>query len=335
MTGTTSYDNLQSELRAQPRRWLVTGAAGFIGSALVEKLVELGQTVTGLDNFATGHRRNVEPFASDITFIDGDICDEATCARACEGVDYVLHQAAIGSVPRSIDEPMVTHRANVDGFVSMALAAREAGAKRFVYASSSSVYGDDEGLPKVESRTGRALSPYAVSKAIDELYGAIIQDTYGLESVGLRYFNIFGRRQDPKGAYAAVIPRWIDLLRTGKSCVIFGDGKNSRDFCYVDNAVQANLLAARCAFAATNQVYNVGCEDRTDLSELYELIRDLVADRDSDVRDRPPVHEPPRPGDIAHSLANIDKIRGAMGYEPTHDVRLGMAETVAWFLGSV
>jgi UDP-N-acetylglucosamine 4-epimerase len=247
-------------------------------------------------------------------------------------VDYVLHQAAIGSVPRSLDDPLGTHRANVDGFVNILIAARDAGAKRFVYASSSSVYGDDAALPKIESRIGRALSPYAVSKRINELYGAIFQDTYGIETIGLRYFNVFGRRQDPAGTYAPVIPRWIDLLVDGQACVIFGDGSNTRDFCYVDNAVQANILSATSDPATTNQIYNVGCGGKTELGALFEMIRDLVAREKPSVKDAVAVRKPLRPGDIAHSQANVEKIGSALGYAATHDVAQGMAETVAWFL---
>ncbi len=328
----TRYDDVQRQLRAEPRRWLVTGAAGFIGSALCEKLVDLGQKVIGLDNFSTGHRANLAALSSRIEVVEGDICDPDVCARASRGVDYVLHQAAIGSVPRSIDDPITTHRSNVDGFVNVLVAARDARARRFVYASSSSVYGDDPGLPKVEAQLGRCLSPYAVSKRINELYAMVFQDTYGIEVVGLRYFNVFGRRQDPNGPYAAVIPRWIDLLVDGKPCVIFGDGSASRDFCYVDNAVQANILAATGPAAITNEIYNVGCGGRTHLLDLFAMIRDQIARRMPAVKDARPVLEPPRPGDIPHSQADIQKIQSAFGYVPTHDVAGGMAETVTWFI---
>lgn len=335
----TAYDQLCARLRQEPRRWLVTGAAGFIGSALVEKLLELGQTVTGLDNFVTGHQHNIDDVramhpeqAHAFTFIEGDICDAGTCKRAAEGVDYVLHEAALGSVPRSIEAPMASHLANVDGFLQVMLAARDARASRVVYASSSSVYGDHPGLPKVEDRIGRQLSPYAVTKRVDELYAGVIQDSYGLEIIGLRYFNVFGRRQDPNGAYAAVIPRWVARLLDGQACEIFGDGENSRDFCYVDNVVQANLLAAASGDAeVSNQVYNVGCGGRTTLNQLYAHIRDGLALLHPEIAGREPLYRSERPGDVAHSQANIDKICGQLGYQHTHEIAEGLHETVAWF----
>jgi UDP-N-acetylglucosamine 4-epimerase len=335
----TRYQDVCNALRAEPRRWLVTGVAGFIGSALLEKLLALGQTVVGLDSFVTGHRHNLDDVlaqfpdrADKFTFIEGDICDPAACRRACDGVDYVLHQAALGSVPRSIKEPLRSHAANVNGFLEVMFAARDARVRRVVYASSSSVYGDHPGLPKVEDRIGRQLSPYAITKRVDELYAGVIQDCYGLEIIGLRYFNVFGRRQDPLGAYAAVIPRWVEALLTGKRCEIFGDGSNSRDFCYVDNAVQANILAAAVPDAgASNQTYNVGCGGRTTLTELYTYIRDDLAELVPEVAGREPSFEGPRSGDVLHSQANIDKIRTALGYEHTHDIRTGLRETVRWF----
>jgi UDP-N-acetylglucosamine 4-epimerase len=333
----TPYQELCQTLRAAPRRWLVTGAAGFIGSALVEALLALDQIVIGLDNFATGHRRNLDDVlglhrGKRFTFVEGDICDAATCQTTCEGVDFILHQAALGSVPRSIDAPMSSHVANVHGFLQLMLVARDTGVKRVVYASSSSVYGDDPGLPKVEERLGRQLSPYAVTKRIDELYAGVLQDCYGQELIGLRYFNVFGRRQDPGGAYATVIPRWIRLMLSGQPCQIFGDGEISRDFCYIDNVVQANLLAACVGDeAVTNQVYNVGCGNRTNLNELFFLVRDHLAKLRPEVAAATPKHAPPRPGDMAHSLADITKIRRNLGYRTTHDINQGLAETVTWF----
>lgn len=336
----TRYEELRAELVAEPRRWLVTGAAGFIGSALVESLLALGQQVVGLDNFVTGYRHNLDDalagFSDEVrarfAFIEGDIRNRDTCLRACADVDYVLHQAALGSVPRSIDEPMETHTCNVDGFLTTALAARDAGVGRVVYASSSSVYGDDAGLPKVEDTIGRPLSPYAASKRIDEMYAGIVQDCYGVEFIGLRYFNVYGRRQDPNGAYAAVIPRWIDILLTGKQAQIFGDGKQSRDFCYVDNVVQANLLAAAAsAPGVTNQVYNVGCNDRTTLTDLFYTIRDALAETHPHVASAEPEYTAERPGDIKHSLADISKITAALGYRYTHELAQGLAATVRWF----
>jgi UDP-N-acetylglucosamine 4-epimerase len=335
------YDDACSELVNEPRRWLVTGVAGFIGSALLERLLDLGQTVVGLDNFATGHQRNLDDVLAihpdsklQFRFIEGDITDLDTCKAAAADCDYVIHQAALGSVPRSIKDPIASHHANVNGFLNILVAARDAGARRFVYASSSSVYGDHPGLPKVEDRLGRALSPYAVTKRVDELYAQVFADTYDQSIVGLRYFNVFGRRQDPDGPYAAVIPRWIDALLSGRPCTIFGDGTNSRDFCYVDNVVQANLLAAVTPGTKAHPVggvYNVGCNGKTDLKQLYAMIRDALAEDFPEVARAEPSFEPPRAGDVAHSQAAIDKIQGALGYEPTHDIREGMAETVAWF----
>ncbi len=334
------YHELCQQLVARPRKWLVTGAAGFIGSALMERLLELDQEVVGLDNFATGHRSNLEDVlaavgpdrAARFTLVEGDIRDPDTCRRACEGIDHVLHQAALGSVPRSIADPIGTHQANVDGFLNVMLATRDAGISRAVYASSSSVYGDHPRLPKVEDHIGRQLSPYAVSKRVDELYAGVIQDSYGLELIGLRYFNVYGRRQDPNGPYAAVIPRWIGRLLSGQRCQIFGDGQNSRDFCYVDDVVQANLLCAATGDGSvTNTVYNVGANGRTDLIQLFEMIRDGLVPFQPGVADQTPEHTDPAPGDVRHSQANIDKLITAFGFESTHDVRTGLAKTVAWF----
>lgn len=336
--------DLRIALRAAPKRWVVTGAGGFIGSALCEELLSLGQEVVGLDNFATGHRHNIElvrnavgaDAASRYEFIEGDICNPEDCAKACKNADFVLHQAALGSVPRSIDNPMATHEANVNGFLTMLVAARDAGVKRFIYASSSSVYGDHPALPKVEANIGKQLSPYAVGKRVDELYAGVFQDNYGLQVVGLRYFNVFGRRQDPKGAYAAVIPRWLGSLIAGQTCKIFGDGSNSRDFCYIDNVVQANLLAAtEPEPSASNQVYNVGCNGNTDLNELYRVIRDAVAVRYPKLANLQAEYVGPRAGDVAHSQADIAKIEAKLGYAFTHDISAGMRETVAWYLDSL
>jgi UDP-N-acetylglucosamine 4-epimerase len=334
------YLELCEELAARPRRWLVTGAAGFIGSALMERLLELGQEVVGLDNFATGHRANLDDVlravgpdrARRFTFLEGDIRDPESCRRACQGIDHVLHQAALGSVPRSVADPIGTHLANVDGFLHMMLAARDAQVVRAVYASSSSVYGDHPRLPKVEDQIGRQLSPYAVTKRVDELYAGVIQDSYRVELVGLRYFNVYGRRQDPNGPYAAVIPRWIGRLLAGQRCQIFGDGKNSRDFCYVDDVVQANLLAACTGDAAvTNQVYNVGANGRTDLIQLYEMIRDGLVPFRAEVASETPEHTAAMPGDVRHSQADIGKLVAAFGFESTHEIRAGLRKTVAWF----
>ncbi len=336
----TRYDDLRAELSASPKTWLVTGAAGFIGSAIVETLLGLDQTVVGLDNFSTGHQHNVDEVlatvgaerAARFRMETGDITNIEACRRACTDVELVLHQAALGSVPWSIDDPQASHASNVDGFLNMIIAARDAGVKRFVYASSSAVYGDEPTIPACENLIGRLLSPYAVTKRINELYAGVVEDCYGFESIGLRYFNVFGRRQDPNGPYAAVIPKWIDTLVQGKQCIIFGDGSATRDFLYVDDAVQANLLAATTTQAdATNQVYNVGCSAATTISDLYRMIRDSLAESNPALRDLAPDHQPERPGDIAHSQANIDKLRENLGYEPTHLIDAGLAKTVAWF----
>jgi len=331
--------NASKALRARPLRWLVTGSAGFIGSHLVEALLALDQHVVGLDNFATGHRRNLDEVRASVgadawrrhRFIEADIVDPTACRAACADIDIVLHEAALGSVPRSIEDPLRTHAANATGFLNLLVAARDAGVQRFVYAASSSTYGDHPGLPKVEDRTGRLLSPYAATKRTDEVYAQTFHEAYGLGTIGLRYFNVFGRRQDPDGVYAAVIPRWIAALVAGKPCVIFGDGSNSRDFCYIDNIVQANLLAATAKPEATGTVYNCGCNGRTDLKELFAMIRDNLAKDIPELTSAEPVFEGPRSGDIAHSQASIEKISSTLGYSPTHQVADGMTETVAWF----
>ncbi|HEY0191932.1 MAG TPA: SDR family oxidoreductase [Kofleriaceae bacterium] len=335
----TRYDDLCEQLVNSPRRWLVTGVAGFIGSALLERLLDLGQTVVGVDNFLTGHKHNIDDVLAinpderlQFRFIEGDLRDPAVAREACKDVDIVLHEAALGSVPRSLKDPLSSHAHNVDAFLNVLWAAKEAGVGRLVYASSSSVYGDHPGLPKHEDRIGKPLSPYAATKRTDEIYAQVFHDAYGQQSIGLRYFNVFGRRQDPVGAYAAVIPRWVASLVDGKPCVIFGDGTNSRDFCYVDNIVQANLLAATAPDpAVTGTVYNVGCNGRTDLVQLFAMIRDNIAKEMPALASVQPVFEGPRAGDVAHSQASIDKITAALGYQPTHLVEDGMAETVAWF----
>jgi UDP-N-acetylglucosamine 4-epimerase len=333
------YDEEKAALRAAPRRWLVTGGAGFIGSHLVEELLALGQTVRVLDNLATGKRANVDAVlaaagadaAARCTFLEGDIADPATAASACAGVDYVLHQAALGSVPRSIADPRTSHRANVDGFLEMLIAARDAGVKRFVYASSSSVYGDEPNLPKVEHRVGRVLSPYAGTKAINELYAGVFQLTYGLECVGLRYFNVFGPRQDPDGPYAAVMPKWVKALLSGEPCTINGDGETSRDFCYVKNAVQANLLGAVAPATSTDTAYNVAYGERTTLTTLFALLRDGLAATRPKIAAAQPAYADFRKGDVRHSLADIGKARDKLGYAPTHDVKRGIGEALDWY----
>lgn len=333
------YEQVCEDLINAPRRWLVTGAAGFIGSALVERLLDLGQTVVGVDNFITGHKRNLDDVLAinpderlQFRFIEGDLRDPAVAADAVKDVDIVLHQAALGSVPRSMADPIASHQHNVDAYLNVLVAAKHANVGRVVYASSSSVYGDHAALPKVEDKIGKLLSPYAATKRADEIYAQTFQTAYGMQLIGLRYFNVFGRRQDPDGPYAAVIPRWIRALADGKPVVIFGDGSNSRDFCYVDNVVQANILAGTHPDAeVTGTVYNCGCNGRTDLNELFVMIRDGLAKTLPAVADAEPVFESPRPGDIPHSQASIEKIIGALGYAPTHLVADGMAETVSWF----
>ncbi|MBK6602130.1 MAG: Vi polysaccharide biosynthesis UDP-N-acetylglucosaminuronic acid C-4 epimerase TviC [Betaproteobacteria bacterium] len=336
-----SITRVRAELVANPRRWLVTGSAGFIGSHLVESLLRLDQTVVGLDNFATGHRRNIDEVEAGVTavqrarhrFIEGDIRDLAACRDACAGVDVVLHQAALGSVPRSLADPITTNATNVDGFLNMLVAARDAGVSRFVYAASSSTYGDHPALPKVEDLIGRPLSPYAVTKLVNELYADVFARCYGLQTIGLRYFNVFGERQDPEGAYAAVIPRWVRALLTGEEVVINGDGETSRDFCYVGNAVQANLLAATTTdVAAINQIYNVAVDDRTSLNRLFEMLREELARTEPDVAGRVPVHRDFRPGDVRHSQADICKARRLLGYEPAHRLVEGLRIAMPWYV---
>jgi UDP-N-acetylglucosamine 4-epimerase len=333
------YDEVCEDLVNRPRRWLVTGVAGFIGSALLERLLDLGQTVVGVDNFLTGHKRNLDDVLAinpderlQFKFVEGDLRDLAVAREVTKEVDIVLHQAALGSVPRSVKDPIATHQHNVDAFLNVMVAARENDVGRVVYASSSSVYGDHPGLPKHEDRIGKPLSPYACSKRCDEIYAQVFSETYAQQIIGLRYFNVFGRRQDPDGVYAAVIPRWISAMLDGKQIVMYGDGTSSRDFCYVDNIVQANLLAAMSTdLGVLGTVYNCGCNERTDLRQLFAMIRDSLAKDYPHVTSAEPTYEPIRKGDIPHSQAAIDKITAALGYMPTHKVADGMAETVSWF----
>lgn len=333
-------DQIKKSLMDSPKKWLVTGVAGFIGSNLLEALLKLNQEVVGLDNFETGHKHNLDEVKTEVTedqwkgfsFIEGDIRDMKTCLDVCKGVDYVLHQAAIGSVPRSLDDPVFTNENNISGFVNMLVASRDTGVKRFVYAASSSTYGDHEGLPKVEDQIGKPLSPYAVTKYVNELYADVFATAYGIKSVGLRYFNIFGKRQDPNGAYAAVIPLWFINLIKGETLYINGDGKTSRDFCYIDNCVQANILSA-CAEddAALNQVYNVAFGERTSLTELFEIIRNKLSVFMPEVKKVVPEYQDFRAGDVRHSLADISKIKTLLGYEPLYSVDSGLDEAVSWY----
>jgi UDP-N-acetylglucosamine/UDP-N-acetyl-alpha-D-glucosaminouronate 4-epimerase len=333
------YEATKAALAAKPRRWLVTGVAGFIGSNLLEFLLELDQEVVGLDDFATGHRANLEEVRDRVgarwtrfRFLEGDVASPDACGGAVAGVDVVLHQAAIGSVPRSIDEPLRSNAANVTGTLALLEAARRAGVRRFVYASSSSVYGDSPALPKVEDNLGRPLSPYAVSKVADELYAFVYGSLHGMETIGLRYFNVFGQRQDPEGAYAAVIPRWIAAMIRGDEVRINGTGETSRDFCHVQNVVQANLLAASVEDpAALNRAYNVAAGRRTTLTELFALLRDRLRLRHPAVASLEPVHGPFRPGDVLHSLADIAGARKLLGYEPTVSIERGLDESLDWY----
>jgi UDP-N-acetylglucosamine/UDP-N-acetylgalactosamine 4-epimerase len=334
-------DDLASRLSKISGRWLVTGAAGFIGSNLVEALLAAGQQVIGLDNFATGHRANLDEVRATVgdeqwsrfELIEADIRDRDACARAVDGVEIVLHQAALGSVPRSLADPLTSHDVNVTGFVNLLDAARLAGVRRFVYAASSSTYGDEPNLPKREERIGNPLSPYAATKLANEVYASVYARSYDFPSIGLRYFNVFGPKQDPEGPYAAVIPKWIATMVAGGEVEIYGDGSTSRDFCYVANAVQANLRAALAGDEAQNQVYNVAVGERTSLNQLFGLLRDGLA-RHQVHYGKEPVHGDFRRGDVLHSEADISKARGRLGYAPTHRISDGITEALPWYLRS-
>jgi UDP-N-acetylglucosamine/UDP-N-acetylgalactosamine 4-epimerase len=340
----TKYEEIKTQLLANPRTWLITGVAGFIGSNLLEALLKLNQKVVGLDSFLTGYQRNLDEVQTSVSpeqwknfsFIRGDIRDLAACHKACEGVDYVLHQAALGSVPRSIENPIATNENNLVGFLNILVAARDAGAKRFVYASSSSVYGDQPDLPKKEEKIGLPLSPYAVTKQVNETYASIFAKLYGLSSIGLRYFNVFGPRQDPDGPYAAVIPKWYTALSNNEEAYINGDGETSRDFCFVENVVQANILAA-CSDngEAKGHVLNVACGEQITLNDLFILIRNNVAKLYPMAKKAKPIYLDFRPGDIRHSLADIGKARKLLGYEPQHSVRDGLKIAGEWYARSI
>lgn len=335
----SAYTQALKQLVTSPRTWLVTGVAGFIGSHLLESLLLADQRVVGVDNFSTGKRKNLSEVLNSLSarrqerfqFIAGDLCEPAVCREACQAVDYVLHQAALGSVPRSLENPLASNAANVTGFLNMLVAAREEGVRRFVYASSSSVYGDEPSLPKVESRAGEPLSPYAVTKVVNELYARVFARAYGLETIGLRYFNVFGPRQDPEGPYAAVIPRWIGAMLSNRQARLHGDGSTSRDFCYVANAVQANILAATTSEpGAVNQVYNIALNARTSLNELFEMIRGRLLEEYPRLHDYQPLCEAFRPGDIRASQADISKAQRLLHYAPTHTLADGLDLTLAW-----
>ncbi|MFW8601911.1 NAD-dependent epimerase/dehydratase family protein [Desulfobacterota bacterium M19] len=332
---------IKEELSGTPRKWLITGVAGFIGSNLLETLLNLNQEVVGLDNFSTGHHHNLAQVKEQLLpeqwqrfkLIEDDIRDLKACRQACTGANYVLHEAALGSVPRSIEDPLLTNANNITGFLNMLVAARDAGVNNFVYAASSSTYGDHPGLPKIEDKIGRPLSPYAVTKYVDELYADVFARTYDMACVGLRYFNVFGRRQDPNGAYAAVIPKWFAGLVKGGELFINGTGETSRDFCYIDNTVQANILAA-CTDnkEALNQIYNVAYGQRTTLNELFEMIKNRVAARQPEVSDIKPEYRDFRAGDVLHSLADISKINKLLGYEPEYSVESGLDQAAEWYI---
>ncbi len=334
------YEQTLAALREAPETWLVTGAAGFIGSNLVEALLAAGQTVVGLDNFFTGYRKNLDMIHAAVgdaawgrfRFIEGDIRDLSTCRDACKGVTRVLHQAALGSVPRSLEDPLLTNQSNVDGFLHMLIAARDEGVAGFVYAASSSTYGDEPTLPKREDKIGKPLSPYAVTKYVNELYADVFGTAYGMRSIGLRYFNIFGQRQDPAGAYAAVIPCWYASLLRNEQIHINGDGETSRDFCFIANCVEANILAATAKNPeAWNQVYNIAVNMRTTLNELFALIRDEVARFNPDAAKARARHRDFRTGDVRHSQADIGKARTLLGYDPQYDVRAGLRLAGEWY----
>ena len=336
----TAYEKLRTKLSRKPRTWLVTGAAGFIGSNIVESLLTLDQKVVGLDNIATSKKKNLVEVKNlvaaarwrNFRFIEGDVRDLRICRRACRGVDCVLHQAALGSVPRSIEDPLNSNASNVTGFLNMLVSARDNGVQRFVYASSSAIYGDHPGLPKVEEVIGGPLSPYAVTKYVNELYADVFARCYGVESIGLRYFNVFGPRQDPEGPYAAVIPKWIAAMMKNVAVQINGDGETSRDFCYVENVVQVNLLAATTVNPkAVNQVYNVALNERTSLNELFGMLRERLLPYFPHLKRFKPVYRNFRAGDVRHSQADIGKARRLVGFAPTHRIEQGLDDALDWY----
>ncbi len=337
----TQINQVVEQLKSNRQRWLVTGAAGFIGSNLVEALLRLNQSVVGLDNFSTGHQRNLDQVQAlvgsaawtNFHFIRGDICDLNTCREACKDVDFVLHHAALGSVPRSIEDPILSNHSNVTGFVNMLVAARDANTQRFVYAASSSTYGDHPALPKVEDQIGKPLSPYAVTKYVNELYADVFARCYAMQTIGLRYFNIFGPRQDPDGAYAAVIPKWIASMIKNETLLINGDGETSRDFCYVENVVQANILSATTTNPdAINQVYNVAVNERTTLNQLFDMQRNLLIKRFEHLENFRPTYQDFRVGDVRHSLADISKAQKLLGYVPSHRISEGLSTAMDWYV---
>jgi UDP-N-acetylglucosamine 4-epimerase len=342
MTEQARYETIKATLKQEPKTWLITGVAGFIGSNLLETLLHLDQTVIGLDNFVTGYQHNLDEVKSIVTdkqwqrftMLEGDIRDLSDCHKATEGVDYVLHQAALGSVPRSIEDPTNTNKANIDGFLNMLVAARDANVSSFTYAASSSTYGDHPALPKIEENIGKPLSPYAVTKVVNELYADVFAKTYNFRTIGLRYFNIFGKRQDPNGAYAAVIPKWVSALLNNEAVFINGDGETSRDFCFIQNAVQMNILSATANDAVKNEVYNVAVGDRTTLNDLFFAIREGLANVNPVVGKVEANYRDFRAGDVRHSQADIGKAIGKLGYLPTHNIAQGLVIALPWYLST-
>lgn len=335
----TQYEKIKEELKNKPKKWLITGVAGFIGSNLLETLLELDQIIVGLDSFVTGYQHNLDEVQEIVTkeqwqrftLIKGDIRNFADCKKAVEGVDYVLHQAALGSVPRSIEDPITTHESNLNGFLNMLVAARDAKVSSFTYAASSSTYGDHPALPKVEENIGKPLSPYAVTKLVNELYADVFAKTYGFKVIGLRYFNIFGKRQDPDGAYAAVIPKWVSAMLNNEDIYINGDGETSRDFCYIKNTVQANILSATATDDVKNEVYNVAVGGRTTLNNLFVAIKNGLSTSNPNLKDKEPIYRDFRAGDVRHSQADISKAQTKIGYSPTHIISEGLDEALGWY----
>lgn len=337
----TSYQNILRHLKDHQYCWLITGVAGFIGSNLLQALLKLNQKVVGLDNFSTGYRNNLEQIEElvgeeawrNFNFLEGDIRQLEVCRDACKGVDYVLHEAALGSVPRSIQDPIRTNENNISGFLNLLVASRDAPVRRFIYAASSSTYGDHPDLPKIEAVIGRPLSPYAVTKYVNELYAEVFARCYGMGSIGLRYFNVFGPRQDPHGAYAAVIPQWIAALIRNKTLYINGDGETSRDFCFIENVIQANLLAALTENPdAVNQIYNVAINERTSLNQLYEMMRTLLLEKFPHLQHHRPEYVEFREGDVRHSQADISKAVRMLGFAPTHRIDEGLKQALDWYI---
>ncbi|EFI7986760.1 Vi polysaccharide biosynthesis UDP-N-acetylglucosaminuronic acid C-4 epimerase TviC, partial [Escherichia coli] len=332
------YKKIEDALSSKSETWLITGVAGFIGSNLLEALLKLNQKVVGLDNFATGHQANLDEVKESVsaeqwsafTFVEGDICEPETCVEVVKGVDHVLHQAALGSVPRSIKDPITTNNTNISGFINMLVAAKDANVRSFTYAASSSTYGDHPALPKIEENIGNPLSPYAVTKYVNELYAQVFARTYGFKSIGLRYFNVFGKRQDPNGAYAAVIPKWTAAMINDEPLYINGDGETSRDFCFIENVVQMNILAAQSDASARDQVYNVAVGDRTTLNQLFNVLKNTLKNNNV-IYEKKPVYKDFRAGDVRHSQANIDKAKRLLGYVPTHDILDGIKESMPWY----